>query len=248
VPVIGRWWPAPPRYYRTPQQIAFRGAAQASANSSSAAVVLPAVDVGDGMLLLLAIGSTVITATDPSGWALVDAQDRVNIRARLYQRVAQAGDAGSTVTIPLSGTAKWALPVAAWSGTDTASIVAAEAALPEPGTSATHVTPVVYDAAEDAWEVQMVADRGTVTASTTVWTPPAGMTMRQDSYLAGTSCASAAIGDSNGPVPVGTVGGDTWTSDFSTSSAVGFTVVLLPFGVQTGSAIPGTSSQYAAYF
>lgn len=228
--------------------IQWRGGAGASANSASAAVTLPAsVAVGDGMLLLLGIGSPTTTATDPAGWPLLDARDATNIRGRLYQRVAQPGDASSTVTIPLSATAKWSLVVATWAGTGAATVVAGEASTAETAAVATHTTPTLNAPTPGVWEVQAVVDRGTVTASTTIWTPPAVITKRVETYLAGTSCASAAIGDAATPV-TGVIGGDTWTSDFASVSEVSFTVALLPAGAPEGLREPVVVSQYAAYF
>ncbi len=69
------------------------------------------------MIVMATNSSSSATFTDPTGWTRIANSKAVDFNSAAWYRVAQAGDAGTTVTFPISSAAtNWAL---GWSHTRT---------------------------------------------------------------------------------------------------------------------------------
>ena len=109
-----------------------------------------------------------------TGWTQLDSVVAGDMRTVFWTKVVQAGDPGTQVTVPLSGTAKYTLTVAAYTGVDpTPGLTFARAA--DTANHANRVTPAVT-APEGAWVVSYWADKS---STTTAWTPAGSVTGRQ---------------------------------------------------------------------
>lgn len=208
--------------------IAFRAAAGATANTSTPAVTVPsAAQVGDYAVIQFSCSATV-TVTDPAGWTVLAATDSGNVRTRVYGRVLTSGQPGSAVGPTMSGTSRWVMQCLTYSGVHATTPQDATPAVAASSTANTvQTTPTITTVTAAATVVQLVTNRGTVAVNTTSWTPPAGWTGRQAVYPAGLPGTSAAAAD-KAAQPVGTYGGDAWTSDASLGSFVGVTLALRP--------------------
>ncbi len=99
--------------------IDLRGSAGTSARAvTSVTVDVPGtVQAGDGLVLVLTTNSTV-TGAAPAGYTQAGSQvSGSGPTTQVFSRVAGAGDAGSPVTVALSGQAKATLQLVAYSGT-----------------------------------------------------------------------------------------------------------------------------------
>ncbi|MGY2002145.1 PKD domain-containing protein [Blastococcus sp. SYSU DS1024] len=194
---------------------------------TSAALEVPAsVQAGDGLLLVLSTNSTV-TGAAPAGWAevgRVTAAD-LNPTTQVFSRVAAAGDAGTTVAVPLSGQAKVTLQLMAYSGTAATPVASFTAATDGAGTA--HTTPTAT-AAEGNWVLSVWSDKQ---GDERQWTPPtAGVTERSNIAGVGSGDIATLVADSGGPVAAGPVGGLTATVPTPSNRATMITLVLVPEG------------------
>ncbi|MGZ4508079.1 MAG: PKD domain-containing protein [Blastococcus sp.] len=227
-----------------PAGIDLRGSAGTSARAvTSVAVTVPdAVQPGNGMVLVLSTNSGV-TGTTPAGWTQVGAQAAApSVSTQVFSRVAGATDAGSTVTVGLSGSAKATLQLAAYSGTSsTAPVASVTGAADSGGTS--HTTPMAT-APAGAWVVSVWSDKS---ASARSWTAPTGVTVRSSLDGVGTGDVATLLADSGGPVAAGTVGGLTATVNAASNRAAMLTVVLAPGmgGAPPANVAPTASFQYS---
>ena len=220
-----------------PPGAGFRAAAVNQAGSTGPNVTIPAsVVAGDGMLLALhwnhQNGTDTISST-PAGWTQVGTEQLVTFNgtytaSRLYKRVAQAGDASSSVSFTKALASRWALQVLAYSGTHATDPVAGVNVASLAATSPTLSTPGV-DLSSPAWVVSLVGGRN---STQTAWsTQPTGTEI---SYPSGTITPVAgnvtALGaDSGGLVGAGTAAGrQSATADTSFSSGVMWSVALAP--------------------
>ncbi|MCW2611781.1 MAG: domain containing protein [Cryptosporangiaceae bacterium] len=204
--------------------IAFRGSAVRDVNGTSASVTVPAsVQADDGMLLAVTSNGT-IALTEPAGWQLVD---RVvnQMTTSVYQRVAVADDAGTTVGVTAPSTQKINIQLLAYRGTSTTAPVATAAKTAEAAGLTSHTTPDVAVTDPGAWVVSYWADKS---SATTAWMPPADVTSRVTLYGTGAGRVTSLSADSGGPVTTGTYGGRVATTDAASGRSVTFTVVLAP--------------------
>jgi hypothetical protein len=205
--------------------IAVRDAAGTSARSAtSVSLTVPAsVQPGDALLLVLSTNSTV-TGTAPAGWAEEGRQaSGSSITTQVWSRVAQAGDAGAQLTVPLSGQAKATLQLAAYSGVSAADPVAMLAGKVDVGGTA-HTTPTAT-AQAGSWVVSIWSDKQ---AAAHTWSAPTGVVVRDNQAGAGSGDPATLLGDSGIGLPAGTVGGLTATVPTASNRATAFTVVLTP--------------------
>ncbi|WP_236830752.1 PKD domain-containing protein [Blastococcus sp. KM273128] len=211
-----------------PSGIGLRGSAgSADRVVTSATLEVPAsVRAGDGLLLVLSTNSTV-TGAAPAGWTevgRVSAND-LNPTTQVFSRVAAAGDAGTTVTVALSGQAKVTAQLMAYSGTAATPVASFTAATGGAGTA--HTTPVAT-AAEGNWVLSVWSDKQ---GDERQWTPPtAGVTERSNIAGIGSGDIATLVADSGGPVAAGPVGGLTATVPTPSNRATMITVVLVPEG------------------
>jgi PKD repeat protein len=210
----------------------FRAAAQTNVNSNAPTVTVPAsVIAGDTMLLFATVNTVNATVSPPtggvSGWTLVDSRSSptAGVQTFLWSNVADPGDAGTAVTVPLSAFAKTALQLMTYSGTGASPISAHGVAIDEVrGTART--TPVVSASAGGSVLVSYWADKSSATTS---WTTPAEVTVRSATVGGGSGRIVSVIGDT-GSVGPGSVGGMTATADSETTRGVVWSVVLAPSG------------------
>jgi PKD repeat protein len=207
----------------TSNTISFVGAASVNGNNTAFTLHVPAsVQPGDGLLLFFAGASNTTTITGPAGWTAVQSLSPDGVAGRLWSRVATAADAGASLTVKSSAILKADLTVAAYRGTSTAP-VAASAVRADTATLSSHVTPTVSVGSAGGWLVSYWATKSTTTSALTT---PAGQAVRGGSTGTGGGHMASALTDGNGPVPTGTQGGLTATSNGPDSRAVMFSVVL----------------------
>jgi PKD repeat protein len=201
-------------------EIAFRSANEATGNETRPSVAVPgAVQAGDVMVLALSINRET-TIANPAGWAVVGSQPGPSgeLQTRVWSRVATAADAGSAVRVTLGLRAKFALTVAAYSGVDAASPVAASASAAETVKRAAHTTPSVPSVSGGDWLLSYWTDKSSTTTS---WSAPAGQAVRSEAIGAGSGRVDALLADS----PNGN-GGVTATANAASNKAVMWSVVL----------------------
>ena len=207
----------------TSTPIGFRGLARTMTNATSASVTTPAaVRAGDALLLFATVNDTAVAVTPPAGWTQRSNVVAGSQRTLLWQRVATTSDAGRRVSVVLSGYAKVALQLAAYSGTAATDPVASVTTASQTVGSTSHTTPTASVTDEGGWVVSYWADKSSATAD---WRPPAGAVVRDESIGTGGGHLGVLLADSGAPVSSGTHGGLTATTD-ATSRAVTITVVL----------------------
>ena len=206
--------------------IALVGTSVAAANTAAPTVTVPATAApGDRMLLVLSHNNLTRTVGDPTGvagWTRLDSLSAGTMGTVAWTRVVQTGDPGSTVTVPLDGSAKLTLTLATYTGTATSSVPFAGSTFVARAT--TRRTPVVPAALGD-WVVSYWADKS---STTTAWTAPASVTTRQTACTLDSGRICSLLADSGGPVAAGAVPGVTASTDVASSKATTWSVVLAP--------------------
>ena len=208
--------------------IGFVGSATQSVAGTSVSVTVPAgVQPGDGMVLLLAMNSTT-TVSAPAGvagWQSLGIVTSGSQRSRAWRKVAVDGDAGSTVSFSFGATAKAAVHVLAYRGTNTSDPVAAFESAILTDNSASRATPVATVTGDQSWAISFWAHRDSITGSLRV---PAGATDRGSATQTGNNRVTTLAADSAGLVPSGSYGGLTATATAASTSATTMTIVLAP--------------------
>ena len=128
------------------------------------------------------------------------------------------------VGVPLSGSAKHTLTVAAYRGVDAApGLTFARSA--DTASHAQRVAPGVNVPA-GAWVVSYFADKSSTTTS---WSSPS-TTSRQQVCNADAGRVCSLLADSGGPVPAGAWAGATASTDAPSNKATTWSIVLAPAG------------------
>ena len=196
-----------------------------NANTTNATVTVPSsVHAGDGLLLTMTCNDSTKTIRPPSGWQQVGTQTVGAAVSTVWQRVAGAGDAGSTVSVGLNDFAKVNLRVLAYRGTSQTAPVAVATKAGDPANTTSHPTPTASVSASGSWVVSYWSDKSSVTGA---WTAPAGVTDRGTSIGSGGGRVTSLVADSGGTVPTGSYGGLTATTD-AASRGLMWTIVLAP--------------------
>ena len=183
------------------------------------------VAAGDTLLLFASLNKAAPTVQSPgAGWSQLSNFTSSTQRVLVYQKVAQAGDAGSTVVLRFSARSKVTLQLAAYTGTATTTPVSASANRADPNKSASHVSPQVSVTTPGSWLVTYWADKS---ATTTAWNGPAGSTHRQSLLGSGTGYISSLLVDSGAPVATGSAGSLTATTN-AASRGGSVSIVLRP--------------------
>jgi hypothetical protein len=211
--------------------IAFRASTSTTPTTGSATMTIPGtIQAGDLMVIgggLNNGGDTSKDWTTPAGWTRKDGRDvGSNLFAALYVRVAQAGDAGSTVTLSTSALGKSGAVLAAWSGIDPSNPVEDWDVLVETVNTATHATPTVDTTGTDRQIVLIGVQSDSATQS---WSTPSGYTDRQvaidNANLSGH--VTVAVRDKAAPT-VGTYGGENLVAGAASLKALAWTLALAP--------------------
>ena len=204
--------------------VAFRDKAGTQVNASVATVRVPStVRSGDGLLLFASVaGNTTIGDPSGAGWSRVGGPTTTgSLVTQMWQKVALAGDAGATASVTLPAAFKMTLELVAYSGTDQGSPVATASARGDVAATTDHATPTGQVDQSGTAVVSYWADKS---SSTTAWTAPAGVSVRDTQLGTGSGRATSLVADSTG-VGTGATGGLVATTD-AASRATAMTVVL----------------------
>jgi len=216
--------------YRASAPLASYTTAGAAKNQTIPASVV----AGDIIFLAMSSGTNGQASAAPSGWTAVPGATGITngVVCDLFYRIAQSGDAGSTVTIAQGTGTRAIVGVSAYSGVNTAApfavtpVVASETVAGNSHTAAAVTVP-----SGGGMVVRFFYMKDSASAASTVITPPAGFTTRQSQpgvTFSGTAQISLTIADSNGDLPAGSSSG-TWTHDGgATATAVGIGIALAP--------------------
>lgn len=198
--------------------------AAAKTNGSQATIGVPvpaAARAGDTAVLL-----ATHNAVDPNlgtldGWTLEDTRTSVGMVTTVWTRTLTAADAGGTVTVTADRALRATLSLGVYRGVDASASGVRVTSVAE-GAGSTRTSPTV-PTTEPTWVASYFADKS---SSTTAWTRPAGTALRAEAYTTGSGRVTSLLVDSDGPVPAGTVGGLTASTDAPGTRAVVMTLVL----------------------
>lgn len=203
------------------------GSAATQASTKSPKVVVPAIAAGDRLVLALSLNNTTRTVSPPTGvtgWTKLDEVVAGDMRTVMWTKVATAGDAGTQVTVPLSGSAKHTLTVAAYRGVAPSPALTFARAVDTVKHAARTTPPVTVT--EGAWVVSYWADKSSTTTS---WTAPA-VTGRQMICAHDSGRICSLLADSGGALPAGPRAGVSATTNAPSSKATTWSIVLAPAG------------------
>jgi hypothetical protein len=203
--------------------IGFVNDSTAVGNGTSWSVTIPsAVAVGDALILVVGINAT-DTITVPGGWTSLDSQTS-SMEVKVWTRVAQSGDAGSTVNVTHTATTHASVMLLAYTGTNTTTPVAAHNSAIQASGTTSYTSPTSTVPAGGGRVVSIWASKS---STSTTWTAPAGETTRANANDSGTGYITMIATD-GGNVGAGSCGGLTATVDGSPSRDAAFTIVLAP--------------------
>lgn len=211
--------------------IAFRASTEAHVSSGSLTLTVPGtVQAGDLLILIGGMnngGNAANDWTTPTGWTKKD--DRSvgsNLYGVVYVKTAVSGDSGATLTLASSNTGKSCAILAAYSGLDQSAPVDVITGLSETTTTVSHATPTVATTQDQDWVV-IAAIQSNSSAET--WSTATGYTKRQDSLdnAVPSGHVTATLQD-QGPVTVGTYGGDVLTAAVASPKAAMWTIGISP--------------------
>lgn len=205
--------------------IGFRAQASTQANGTTATITVPSgVRSGDGLILVASVAGTTTLAAPP-GWTAVGApQTTGSLVTQVWQRVAQTGDAGRTVSVTLGQAFKVGVELLAYSGTSLSGPVGATAVTGDQSATTSHPSQGITPTASGSWVVTYWADKS---STTTAWTVPAGVQLRDVSYGSGSGRTTMAVVDSGGAVGTGTTSTLVASTDAASRATVA-TLELLP--------------------
>jgi hypothetical protein len=201
----------------------YRGGSAAQGTGATATVAVPsAAEAGDMLVLFLSRGANEAIAT-PAGWApLGTARQASSLTTAAFSRAAQAGDAGSNVSVTLTSSGKWAAHLVAYS--DCGAVEAAASSM-RTTSATTVVTPIVTTSVTGRWLLEHVAVKASPVG--VAWTAPAADVKRLETFQTGSGALAVGTGD-NGPEAAGDLGNGTWTHDVSTGQATAWSLALAP--------------------
>ncbi|MFS3130710.1 PKD domain-containing protein [Nocardioides sp. Bht2] len=207
-------------------QLTFVGANSTAGNRTAHVVQIPNdVTPGDQLVLFLTTNSTTSTVADTvDGWTLLQSRDGNGIRARAWRRTATTGDAGRTITVNTSATAKSVMAISAYRSTGSVTVTAS-AVTGSDASTASHAAPNVAVADAGSWTVNLWSEKSSATAT---WTLPASSASRTTAAATGTGRVSAVVSDSAGPVTTGTANAGTATTSEAVSRTALIAVALSP--------------------
>jgi len=204
--------------------VAFRAAASTNANVSAASVTVPAAVQAGNALVLIGTTNRAATMSTPSGWTLLGTRtDGTDLRSWAFTRTAQAGAAGTKVSVTLDAISKTSLTLLAYSG---AGPVTTAASAAEASASTTqHTAPNVTVAKSGSWVLSSWVDK--TTNGDPGWVLPAGVTLRDTNTSAPSGVVTAVSGDTPS-VAAGTWTGRTATAGIASGKAIAWSIVVPP--------------------
>ena len=205
--------------------VEFRDTAGVNVSSAAPSVVIPAgVQAGDGMVLALTAAANPLTVPELSGWTQLGVQTTSGATSVVWYRIAQIGDAGTSVTVPLGTTMKADLRLLAYAGTSVVTPIAGFARTAESTAVTAHAAPAVDVSGTGRWVVTLWSDKS---SSTTAWTAPGGVSVRGTGLGTGGGRITTLAVDTGGTVPPGTYGPLTASTD-AASRAIAWSLILNP--------------------
>lgn len=200
--------------------------AVAATQSHAASVTLEVpteVAAGDTILAFLS-SSNDGAVSGPQGagsWDLEEEALEAPLVSRLYSRVADGTEGGTSLTVTGAPGTKWDLTLVALRGAGSAPVEVA--GVETVRNTSTHVSPIVQVTGPDRLALTYWADRG---GSTTQWTPPEGPTMLSTQVgSGGARVGSLLVAES---ATLGPYGGLVAETNAPTSRAASMTVILRP--------------------
>jgi PKD repeat protein len=206
--------------------VAYVGSTATQANSNRPSATIPTgVVAGDRLLMVLTYNNTTSTAATPTGvtgWTRLGDLPGNTIASTAFTKVADAGDAGQAVTVPLSANAKYTLTVAAYTGAAQTPTVAFAN---DVNSSSTIVrTAPAVTVPLGAWVASYWADKSSTTTS---WTPASG-TARSSICGADAGRVCSLLADSGEPLPPGTYRPVDASTNAASDKAVMWSFVVAP--------------------
>jgi PKD repeat protein len=206
--------------------IAFHGGAGFVGNTLTPAVTVPGtVAAGDVLVLFASLNLTTASVTGPSGvtgWTSIVNVVNGSQRTMAWSKVASSTDAGQAVRLTFDVYTKVALQLTGYAGSSLGTVSQRSDAT----TTTAHVTPAVNVSTGGSWLLSYWADKS---STTTNWTAPAGSVTRDVRIGSGSGLIAALVADSGAPVPTGSAGGLTATTN-AASRATMMSIVLTPSG------------------
>ena len=203
--------------------ISFTASAHSYVTSgTSASVTTPnAVGAGDTELLYVTTtNSTANVISTPAGWTLVTTQNSLPLQVDVFEKTASAADAGSTVTAGVTSAGPIAIQLVDYSHVGSSAPVTAGAS---DTNTTSHTAPAVTVANGGSWVVSFWSDKS---SSTTGWTLPSGVTLRDQAIGTGGGHVTGVIADSNTGLASGTYPAQT-ASVGTTASGKGAMISLV---------------------
>jgi myo-inositol-hexaphosphate 3-phosphohydrolase/PKD repeat protein len=222
--------PPPPPPPPDDSPIAFVGKSTMNGSSTAFTTTIPAATrAGDALLLFASHDSTVSLTGPGPGWTQVSSTLVDNsLASTVWRRTAVSGDAGQAVRLTRATATRAAVTLAAYTGVDPSSPIAAVSSVGEPGSTASHTTPLVANSTTGAWRVSYWTDKN---QATTRWTAPTTETTRATTTGTGTPRFGALLSDPGVAVTAGTpanTGGLVGTTDATATAAAMWTILLRP--------------------
>jgi hypothetical protein len=202
-----------------PTGVEFVGVAGVDANATVHRVTVPsAVQAGDRLLLLASFNDVTATISGPTGvtgWSDVAPQQTNGMVTRAWQKVAAAGDAGTSVTLTTSVYVKGDLTLLAYRGDDL--VILGAAGRSETTSGTTHTTPTLQ--VPDGTAPRLVSYWAEKSSATTALTGPAGQEVRRSATGTGGGRITTLATDSTVAAGTTTAGGLTATADSASARA-----------------------------
>lgn len=194
-----------------------------TANATQHRVTVPAgVRAGDTLLLTAAVNTTAATVTPPAGWTELESVANGSVRAVLWTRQAEAGDAGGPVTVALSGTAKADVVLSAYRSAHGGTRVLASAGVTIDAASDSYTAPTLTTTAP-AVQVSYFAGKS---SSPIGWLAPAGREQRTLTEGTGGGRMAGTLLDTGSPVPAGDLPGATATASGAVTKGAMFSIAV----------------------
>ena len=181
--------------------ISFTASAHSYVTSGTSASVTTPNAVGTGDTELLYVTTTNSTAnviSTPAGWTLVTTQNSLPLQVDVFEKTASAADAGSTVTAGVTSAGPIAIQLVDYSHVGSSAPVTAGAS---DTNTTSHTAPTVTVTNGGSWVVSFWSDKS---SSTTGWTLPSGVTLRDQAIGTGGGRVTGVIADSNTGLASGT--------------------------------------------
>jgi PKD repeat protein len=207
--------------------VTFAGAAHGPAGSVriEQATMPVQADSGDTAVLVFtrAVTSSWSGPSGVSGWTLLDTFTNGSIVSSVWTKAVASGDAGQRVRFDSPVYAKGVLEVAVYANAVTVAAVLAHSGDAGPNV---HVTPTV-PVPPGSTVVSFWSEKSDTSTS---WTAPPGVSVRDATLGTGGGRYSGLLADSGGPVSGGNYGTLSASTDASSSRAIMWTIALPPVG------------------